>query len=383
MPVTALVDECPAYDLEPAEPATPLYPAPPAVLIVRRSGRDPGRRCSARPTSPRASGRSSSTTRSSARAPSAGPSRPTPRCCCCRRGGRRPADRRSTRPTTATARGPRSRSRSTATAAASPPTRTAARSRPSLECSANLACVGAEPLGLTNCLNFGNPEKPHIAWQLTRAIAGPRRRLPRVRHPGRRRQRLALQRGRRGPDLPDAGRRPGRRAAGRAARRPARLRRRGRRDRAGHRRLGAVAGGLGAVQAARRGRSPGPLPSVDLGELKALHAAIRQAVRAGALHSAHDVAEGGVAVALAECALWPPGSAPPCPGWRRRTSCSARARARSSSPARRRRWPRSARAARVIGDGRRRRGDDRGRARASPLDELDRAFTYGLADLLH
>ena len=40
--------------------------------------------CSAPPTSPRASGRSSSTTRSSARAPCAGPSRPTPPCCCCR-----------------------------------------------------------------------------------------------------------------------------------------------------------------------------------------------------------------------------------------------------------------------------------------------------------
>ncbi|MBV8988786.1 MAG: phosphoribosylformylglycinamidine synthase subunit PurL, partial [Solirubrobacterales bacterium] len=40
------------------------------------------------------------------------------------------------------------------------------------ECSANLACVGAEPLGLTNCLNFGNPEKPHIAWQLTEAVDG-------------------------------------------------------------------------------------------------------------------------------------------------------------------------------------------------------------------
>ena len=41
-----------------------------------------------------------------------------------------------------------------------------------VECAANLACTGAEPLGLTNCLNFGNPEKPHIAWQLTRAVAG-------------------------------------------------------------------------------------------------------------------------------------------------------------------------------------------------------------------
>ena len=47
----------------------------------------------------------------------------------------------------------------------------------------------------------------------------------------------------------------------------------------------------------------GPLPVVDMGSIKALHAAVRQAVRAGALSSAHDVAEGGVAVALAECAL--------------------------------------------------------------------------------
>ncbi|MBS1891699.1 MAG: phosphoribosylformylglycinamidine synthase subunit PurL, partial [Actinobacteria bacterium] len=41
-----------------------------------------------------------------------------------------------------------------------------------LECAQNLACVGAEPLGLTNCLNFGNPEKPVPAWQLDRAISG-------------------------------------------------------------------------------------------------------------------------------------------------------------------------------------------------------------------
>src|SRR5205814_4437854 len=41
-----------------------------------------------------------------------------------------------------------------------------------LECAFNLAAAGAEPLGLTNCLNFGNPEKPHIAWQLTEAVRG-------------------------------------------------------------------------------------------------------------------------------------------------------------------------------------------------------------------
>ncbi|MGH2906223.1 MAG: phosphoribosylformylglycinamidine synthase subunit PurL [Solirubrobacterales bacterium] len=41
-----------------------------------------------------------------------------------------------------------------------------------LECAANIACVGGEPLGITNCLNFGNPEKPEIAWQLTEAVKG-------------------------------------------------------------------------------------------------------------------------------------------------------------------------------------------------------------------
>jgi phosphoribosylformylglycinamidine synthase len=41
-----------------------------------------------------------------------------------------------------------------------------------LECAQNLACVGAAPLGLTNCLNFGNPEKPHVAWQLERSVQG-------------------------------------------------------------------------------------------------------------------------------------------------------------------------------------------------------------------
>jgi phosphoribosylformylglycinamidine synthase len=36
----------------------------------------------------------------------------------------------------------------------------------------NLACVGAEPVGLTDCLNFGNPERPEITWQFREAIRG-------------------------------------------------------------------------------------------------------------------------------------------------------------------------------------------------------------------
>ncbi|MEW5899945.1 MAG: phosphoribosylformylglycinamidine synthase subunit PurL, partial [Acidobacteriota bacterium] len=36
----------------------------------------------------------------------------------------------------------------------------------------NLACVGARPLGVTNCLNFGNPEKPEIMWQFKEVVEG-------------------------------------------------------------------------------------------------------------------------------------------------------------------------------------------------------------------
>ncbi len=36
----------------------------------------------------------------------------------------------------------------------------------------NVACTGGEPIALTDCLNFGNPERPEIAWELARAIDG-------------------------------------------------------------------------------------------------------------------------------------------------------------------------------------------------------------------
>jgi phosphoribosylformylglycinamidine synthase subunit PurL len=36
----------------------------------------------------------------------------------------------------------------------------------------NVACGGGEPIGLTDCLNFGNPEKPAIAHELAQAVEG-------------------------------------------------------------------------------------------------------------------------------------------------------------------------------------------------------------------
>ena len=41
-----------------------------------------------------------------------------------------------------------------------------------VEAARNVACVGGEPIGLTDCLNFGNPEKAEIGWELASAIDG-------------------------------------------------------------------------------------------------------------------------------------------------------------------------------------------------------------------
>jgi len=40
------------------------------------------------------------------------------------------------------------------------------------ESARKVACAGATPVGATNCLNFGNPEKPHIMWQFSQTIDG-------------------------------------------------------------------------------------------------------------------------------------------------------------------------------------------------------------------
>jgi phosphoribosylformylglycinamidine synthase len=42
------------------------------------------------------------------------------------------------------------------------------------ECARNVACTGATPVAITNCLNFGNPYDPEVYWQFTQAVSGVR-----------------------------------------------------------------------------------------------------------------------------------------------------------------------------------------------------------------
>ena len=169
------------------------------------------------------------------------------------------------------------------------------------ECAANLAAVGASPLGLTNCLNFGNPEKPAVAWQLVEAVEGIAQACEALEVPvvgGN----VSLYN--ESPDgaifptpvigmvgkLPDAAR------AGRL----------------GFAQEGdeiAIVGSFaparaGSELAKLEGEPPvGPLPFKEVQAVRDAHGAVRDGIRAGALHSAHDIAEGGLAVALAECCI--------------------------------------------------------------------------------
>ncbi|MGP0101922.1 MAG: phosphoribosylformylglycinamidine synthase subunit PurL [Solirubrobacteraceae bacterium] len=170
-----------------------------------------------------------------------------------------------------------------------------------LECAANLACVGAQPLGTTNNLNFGNPEKPHIAWQLGESVRGLGDACRALRAPIVGGNVSLYNEGATGPIYPTpvigmVGRLPDARRAGRLG-----FARGG--DQIAL--VGAFAPSLAASELAKLLGEPLPdgLPEIDAAAVAAAHEAVRDAVRAGLLSSAHDVAEGGLAVALAECCL--------------------------------------------------------------------------------
>ncbi len=170
-----------------------------------------------------------------------------------------------------------------------------------LECAANLACVGAEPLGTTNNLNFGNPEKPHIAWQLSESVRGLGDACRALQAPIVGGNVSLYNEGPAGPIYPTpvvgmVGRLPDAARAGRLGF-----------ARAGDAvaLVGAFTPSLAASELAKLQGKPLPdgLAEIDLQAVLAAQAAVREAVRTGALNSAHDIAEGGLAVALAECCL--------------------------------------------------------------------------------
>ncbi len=169
-----------------------------------------------------------------------------------------------------------------------------------LECAQNLACVGAEPLGLTNCLNFGNPEKPTGAWQLDRAVSGLADACTALGVPVVGGNVSLYNEGPDGPiyptpvvamvgELPDPAQ-----VAGDAFLREG--------DAIGL--IGPFEPNLaGSELAKQRGELAMGLPAPDVAAVAEACETVRDAVRAGRLSSAHDVSDGGLACALAESAI--------------------------------------------------------------------------------
>jgi phosphoribosylformylglycinamidine synthase subunit PurL len=168
-----------------------------------------------------------------------------------------------------------------------------------MECAQNLACAGAEPLGLTNCLNFGNPEKPGVAWQLDRATLGLADACLGLRIPVVGGNVSLYNETEHGPiyptpvvgmvgELPDPACAPGIAPGG------------------GDRLVlvGPFAPSLaGSELAKQRGELDVGLPQVEIGAVAEALAFVRRVVRDGGATAGHDVSDGGLACALAEMAI--------------------------------------------------------------------------------
>jgi len=167
------------------------------------------------------------------------------------------------------------------------------------------SALGAEPIGLTDCLNFGNPERPEIMWQLAEAIEG-------------------IVEAARALDIPVVGGNvslyneteerailptPTVAVVGLLERahkaRPMAFRQAG--DSVVL--LGRTLAELGGTEylACIHGLERGLPPSLDLEAERSAQRVVREALKAEFLSSVHDLADGGLAVALAECCLGPEG----------------------------------------------------------------------------
>jgi phosphoribosylformylglycinamidine synthase subunit PurL len=172
------------------------------------------------------------------------------------------------------------------------------------EAARNVVCAGGRPLAVTDCLNFGSPERPDVMWQFVEAVEGIAEACRALALPvvgGN----VSFYNETLGQAilptpivgiaglLEDAERRttqwfkePGDLVA----------------------LLGDPGGSLGGSEylLALTGRVAGPLAALDLDRERAVQAACLAAIEAGCVRSAHDCAEGGLAVALAECCITGP-----------------------------------------------------------------------------
>ena len=169
------------------------------------------------------------------------------------------------------------------------------------EAARNLACSGAEPIGLTDCLNFGNPERPDIMWQFVMAIEGMKDACEHFKIPivsGN----VSFYNETNGLSIyptPMLGMVGLIESADRA------MTQWFREDGDDIILLGTTREDLGGSEYLKvlHSREQGSPPYLNLDTEQAVQGCVLQLIRAGLVQSAHDCSDGGVAVALAECCM--------------------------------------------------------------------------------
>jgi phosphoribosylformylglycinamidine synthase len=169
------------------------------------------------------------------------------------------------------------------------------------ESARNVVCSGAQPLGITDCLNFGSPEKPEVYWQLSKAIDGMSEMCHELETPvvgGN----VSLYNETKGQPIyptPVVG------MVGLVEKREHITTQ-------AFQQIGDVLVLLGdteielggsELQQAYTGEIAGRAPKLDSEKEKALQQAVLTAIRQGLVQSAHDVSEGGIALAVAESCI--------------------------------------------------------------------------------
>jgi phosphoribosylformylglycinamidine synthase len=169
------------------------------------------------------------------------------------------------------------------------------------ESARNVVCTGAEPVAITNCLNFGNPYKPEIYWQFAEAVAGLGEACRALGTPVTGGNVSFYNESPSGPVYPtpvvgmlglvedlthvtaSAFRDEGDLIL----------------------LLGSGSGEIGGSEylALVHGTVAGEPPSLDLTRERAVQSACLRAIRRGLVKSAHDCSDGGLAVAVAECCM--------------------------------------------------------------------------------
>ncbi|MDP2052096.1 MAG: AIR synthase related protein, partial [Acidobacteriota bacterium] len=167
------------------------------------------------------------------------------------------------------------------------------------EAARNVACAGGEPIGGTNNLNFGNPERPEIMWQLGEAVRGIGEACRALGIPitGGNVSLYNETEGRAIYPTPVLG------VVGLLEDAAKTTTRAFKREGAAVVLLGDNLGELGGSEylATMHGTVAGMPPALDLAREAALQKLIVTLIRGGLVDSAHDCSEGGVAVTLAEC----------------------------------------------------------------------------------